>query len=107
MRSTVLEVLRRGRARIAAGWCQGAFRRVAPDGREHFCAEGALREYHVGVEHSQTNLKSEVYLNAALRTIAPRFACMVWNDRATTTQADVLTLYDRAIELAEAAERLQ
>lgn len=85
-----VDVLRKARELVAAGWCKGAYQQ----GRR-FCAVGALRaacpdeDMVVAVAHRRLG----AYLPELVGGDVVRY-----NDAHTTTHADVLALFDRAIE---------
>ena len=101
---SALDMLREGRERVARGWTQGTYARDR-DGRKAYawapeacawCALGAMRvSGHFGAEYDAARALLERFTPAAL-------AVSSFNDASTTTQADVLALYDRAIAAAEA-----
>ena len=85
-------------------WIKGAFAKRTPKGSSLdperpdvtcFCAVGALR--HVVAPH-----EAEQLLNMAVRDISDNSDWYVtqFNDRKSTTHADVLALYDAAIKRA-------
>ena len=88
--SPLLEALRAGRARIARGWCQGRF-----DYRNNFgdaiawCARGAVYDDELAVIALWRILQDYSTL--------PQDGVARYNDNPYTTQADILSLYDRAI----------
>lgn len=87
----VTKELMDGRIRVELGWCQGRF----VDERGFVCALGAL-----GRRAESTRMfATELYLKKAL----PVANCVVveYNDEPGRTKADILALYDRAIELAK------
>lgn len=100
---SALDMLREGRDRVARGWAQGAYARDR-DGRSVYawtpeacawCALGALRvSGDFGADYDAAR--------AALEKFTPALAVAPFNDATTTTQADVLALFDRAIAAAEA-----
>lgn len=113
-RSTV-EILKAARERISgpARWTQNAFARradgeiVAPDSSVacRWCAGGALRA-EANVHDGKSGRSANHFLRVAAiervggeaQTSVPRF-----NDWAIRKHSEVVGLYDRAIELAEAA----
>jgi len=107
-REPVEQALLRARAKIAAGWLQGTIRGSASDGAMAYCARGALiEEDEDGFDHF--NLRAEEYLYRALPSdysmyTAARQGDVIayYNDLYETTQADILALYDRAVQLAHA-----
>lgn len=104
--TTVLDTLVAGRARIEHGWCKKHYTKKV-FGRQCYCAVGAVDDgvadltWHLSIE-------ARAALHKALPPDAPvgRFGdrtVVAYNDHPATTKADVLALYDRAIE----RERLQ
>lgn len=98
--------LRAGRERIANGWTKGKSARTvdgtsvspASDSAARFCAVGALDRTS---SHDNDGMAAIVALAAALPGPPARFAVTrltQFNDDPDTTKADVLALYDRAIE---------
>lgn len=105
--SEVVMRLREGRARIEQGWCQGQYWRqmFGEDGQEYrqFCALGGLG-YRTGSSRKQQQsavlLWAEQALARALFTLdRDALSVAVWNDSVGRTQAEVLALYDLAIEM--------
>lgn len=100
---TALDLLREGRERVARGWTQGAYARDAA-GRSVYawtpeacawCALGAMRGVgRSGAEYDEAR--------ATLERLTPARSVSSFNDAPTTTQADVLALFDRAIATAGA-----
>lgn len=106
-------ILRRARERISdpARWCKGAFSSNAmgqrcvdgptASGARAWCASGSVLAEHadnVGGEMALTALRHQVRRSTGLRiTIA------AYNDDPSTTHADILALYDRAIAAEEAS----
>lgn len=100
----VVALLRRGRERIAKGWCQRELavdtngRLVFPDSPSacRWCAIGGL------VDSVAANDGLENAAVDALSRAIGGLRVSEWQDRPERTQADVLAAYDRAIALAEA-----
>lgn len=99
---TTVEVLRAARERIEKGWCQGTYARRsdgtpadhADPGTVAWCASGALWN-----DASPCDL--EVYADAAavLESYLPRdLEIEDWNDAPGRDKAEVLNLFDKAIE---------
>ena len=88
--SPTIEALLKARALIETSWCQG----FGYEGR--VCAVEALWK----VDGAQSSGLG--FLVKALP--APWTALMYYNDDKATTKADILALYDRAIDLALKAE---
>lgn len=87
--SPVIEALREGRARVERGWCQ----HVGSIG-DRFCAMVALRRPCVAIVNA-----AAAYLCKA-GGFQTNHEVVQWNDARWRTPADVLALYDKAIELA-------
>lgn len=103
----VLAVLYAARGRVARlnGWCQ----RSIEDNDGRVCVVGALaRRWHSGVLVAREPMYRPAveYLALALGLDPSRAdsgdVLVCWNDAPERTQADVVALYDRAIELREA-----
>lgn len=92
--SLVIEALREGRARVERGWCQ----EILAEGNT-VCALGgvslALRSRGRPCRYYQATRFLCMALGVKYETDV-----MSWNDAPERTQADVLALYDKAIELA-------
>jgi len=92
MTTTTRDVLIAARALIAdeRNWIKGAnFRKVA--GCDCFCADGAVEEVF-------RNRPWEPGVRPALRAASPNGMIVTYNDADETTHADVLAMFDRAIE---------
>lgn len=96
---TVKDVLIRARALIEQGWVQGHYA-LAADGREVYpgnkeavcwCMYGALN-----AADPKRSLKSE-YVIDTLADHVPNGMIADFNDKPTTTVADVLAVFDKAI----------
>jgi hypothetical protein len=83
--SSIVSALLMGRAAVNENWCQG----IGYGAK--VCALQALRSH-----------KATIFLINALPP--PWRSVGYFNDATTTTKADILALYDRAIDLALAAE---
>jgi hypothetical protein len=90
--SPVVSALLKGRAAVEANWCQGF------GVGDQVCAVEAL--WRRGAKAIVFPL---AFLERALPV--PWISVMGYNDAKETTKADILALYDRAIELALKAER--
>jgi hypothetical protein len=116
---TARELLQAGRARLGPGkWVKRTLARDktgqevlpwAPDAFR-FCALGALRleQDTAGSEAYQeavAKLYQAVYPEAEALPAGPMSVAVVqWNDEVVRQQADVLALYDRALEASDASE---
>lgn len=104
---TTVEVLKKARALLEKGWCQGHYA-IGESGREVdamsksarcFCIDGALiRANGTDSEYIAT----AAIVRAALGKAA--FSPIGWNDAPGRTQSEVLDLMDRAIALASEKE---
>ncbi len=90
---TVMGTLLRGRARIAAGWCQNGWHY-----RGKYCAVGAISLDAKNWGISGQMLFARDWLERALPSCGAR-GLIHYNDAPGRTQADILALYDRAIAL--------
>lgn len=90
-----IEALREGRARIERGWCQHHLNDPATGA---VCVIGAIH-----LLRSANNIKSAA-LGFICHARDGAAHIVEWNDTPSRTQADVIALYDRAIELAVAEE---
>lgn len=96
---SVVAVLRRARALVKRGWCQGHFAETAdgrPCGRKadnavKWCAFGAILAAGGGAAPG------------ALRQVLPERSITSWNDTVGRTRAHVLRAFTKAIAKAEAA----
>ncbi len=94
---TTLEILKAGLERIKRGWCKGSMARTAegiPVSPRHpnacmWCAVGAI--------NGTGNYGFDALLDAAGVD-----SIVGLNDQPTTTQADIIALYERAIAAEEA-----
>jgi hypothetical protein len=89
--SPTIELLLKARGLIEDGWCQG----FSHDGR--VCAVEALWRIAEGPSVAVSLLQQALPARA--------ISVMQYNDARTTTKADILALYGRAIDLALKAER--
>lgn len=96
MHKTVSQALQEGRARIAAGWCQGEMHVETTDGQDQYCAYGAL--WWPAWEYGDMVVGRTVQaLFQALPAAWGSLGLFAYNDDPATTQADILALYDRAL----------
>lgn len=93
--SPVIEALREGRARVERGWCQHTSMNAAGA----VCALGALGDQY-------GNLRVPDAGDMLCATAGAQCYADIgnWNDAPERTQADVIALYDKAIDLAVAEE---
>ncbi|MGH7968354.1 MAG: DUF6197 family protein [Limisphaerales bacterium] len=95
---TTLEILVAARAKIAQGWTQGCLARDARGEQSDcwskesrfFCAGGALMAACQEGHHAMLTIKN---------LVGDRVDA--WNDAPGRTQAEVLAVFDRAIESAK------
>lgn len=108
--TTELEHLKKMRELLEKGWTQGTDARDASGTPTHpqsrkavsFCPRGAAIHVSATWGLGPRKLKS---LAAALNEMSPlQDPLEKWNDSKWRTQAQVLALVDRAIEIAEAAQ---
>ncbi len=105
---TPKEILIQGRAKVERGWCQG-FTALDANGEftvaegPHavaFCAIGATQNYqHPGEEWAARHL-----IRQALGSNHGDLGIAEYNDAPGRTKAEILTLFDEAIKLAEKGE---
>jgi hypothetical protein len=103
--TNVVEQLKAAKARVQAGWCKNTLhqrRVVKGEWQEQYCAVGAL------LEPSSMCILQETEAHRCLRESLPLpipnyayHSVAMYNDRPDTTVADIETIYDRAIALAE------
>jgi hypothetical protein len=89
--SPMVQELRRARARVQKGWCKNTLE----DEDGNVCAIGAL---------SLGRNCGTMYVSQALIELHSYATIEGYNDAPETTQADILALFDRAIELAKQEE---
>jgi hypothetical protein len=111
---TLSQILRAARETIAdpKHWTQGAYARdkhgVPVDSLRGegctFCTFGAVR--HVVAKENAEYFEAEVALDSSVPRdgMGATIGAINFNDAPTTTHADVLALFDRAIARAEAQE---
>lgn len=95
---TTVQVLRKARALIKKGWCQGAYARAingasvdpAHPGAVRFCAMAAISKIAQRHEHRAGMVLVSV-INAGI---------CGWNDRHGRTKTQVLAAFDKAIRAA-------
>ncbi len=91
--SLVRDILVTARAKVAHGWCQGQ-RWKTVDGRTCFCALGAI-EQALSQQGGPWELKYPVVQALRDQIVG---GVVDWNDETGRTQAEVLSVFDRAIE---------
>lgn len=105
MSKTVIEVLKEARSKVAQGWCQGPCAvnadgmSVPPESAKacKWCVYGALEV--VAGEEPDVRRMAELILDKEAN--APAYSnCVGFNEYPGRTQAEVLDLFDRAIEKA-------
>ena len=94
--SPTVQRLLDGRERVARGWCQKLSTGNPNDGSPtQYCALAAVsNEVYPYSVNEDIVLLLQRSLPKGFRSV------MVYNDLPTTTQKDIIALYDRAIELA-------
>lgn len=90
----VIDDLREGRRLVVVGWCQNALR----DEFGRVCALGGAFRSNAPRDNDRFHAATR-FLCAALGA-SRNGEVQRWNDDHDRTQADVLALYDRAIEIA-------
>lgn len=90
----VATILIKARAIVAAGWCQG----TEFDGDGNYCLSEALRL--AGLE-GRTDTDAFNYLTGALPRQYGFKPLHEFNDAPSTTKADILAFFDRAIWMAD------
>lgn len=102
MNKETLDRLRLGRERVATpgGWTQGKGRRKLPDDTVQYCAVGGVYLYDRG-QFDEAYFHAVSALSDVLFRPKQYDACgyvTAYNDAPDTTQADIVALYDKAIE---------
>lgn len=111
-----VEILEKAREKIAeeSKWTKGALARTATGARitkddgfgaaSCFCSVGAVRVIcpEFSENRGQASFKLWQAVNEGVADEALKRVVAVWNDATETTHADVLRVFDRAIELAKA-----
>ncbi len=95
--SAVREVLQAARERIAKGWCQGQSAKGVGTDAESYCALGALSGPHMKMD-IKLILDARELLSAAVYKKTLKWDVVNFNDQGHRTQADVLEVFDMAIE---------
>lgn len=93
----LVEGLMRARSYVDGGWCQGSLSVIADDG-QRFCAIGALTKAFDILEDEY--IRAVTHLERAVAFTHPPFSVIGFNDRPDTTKADILAMFDRAIQSA-------
>lgn len=101
-----VKALKKAKALIQQGWCQGAYARSS-SGLEVFsdkdavsyCVSGAIRSVVRHTEYDKFLL--ERALNLALPLLDRKRGLVNWNDSSVRTKEQVLCLFDKAIKLLE------
>jgi hypothetical protein len=92
---TPSQILKKARAKVARGWCQGAM--YGDNGA--VCALGAV--WQAEGPDLRDDLAREA-ISAAAQALDPYFTHLAdWNDAPHRTKAEVLAAFDLAIELAK------
>ncbi len=98
MGSTTKDILVAARGLVAHGWCQGHAYRQAQD---EYCALGAVNNVGVTAQNLCRHMEARELLKNAVskRNFGDRDVVR-FNDALGRTQADVLEVFDMAIEAA-------
>lgn len=108
MATNTIDILKRARALVERGWCQGTYSRdergVASLSKSQDCSWCS-----VGALDTAAGSDSDKYLAAydeLATAITPGgdVGVVKWNDAPGRTQAEVLAMFDRAIASLEAAK---
>ena len=98
------QVLQAARALVALGWTQGPYLRRQPHGPDCYCAVGAVAQASgadmAACAFPEFHRGAFAALNAAARQLAGQHSALEYNETPGRTQADVLRLFDVALELA-------
>jgi hypothetical protein len=115
----LLLILKHARSNIENGWCQHSFMKYAEDGGIQYCAVGAIRtavDTYVGMpkkpispaehaEYARLAYSQALYSERATAVVCDSLRLGFranhlarFNDTPGTTQSDVLSLFDKAIE---------
>lgn len=112
-----IKILRDARALIAKNWTMGKLEKAIGNGEYAFCAVGALNKAYAGdarttideyanmrwFSHSDAyNLAFESLTKHTIVNDSPYWGIVYFNDAPTTTQDDVLDVFDNAIKDLEA-----
>lgn len=95
------ELLKAGRARIEAGWCQHVPEEITDDGWK-YCAIGALSPAYEMRPDYQTLQLAWMFLDKATPGKA---SIVIYNDKWWRRKKQILAVYDRAIAMAERKEK--
>lgn len=105
---TVQQCLIAARSLVTQGWIQGSSSRDRLDGTTAYCAQGAIiaaafqdqaPELGYGPRHVLAERAMHV-IGAVLRARGVSVNIPTWNDQIGRTQAEVIALFDDAIECA-------
>lgn len=107
MSAETAAVLREARALIEdeSRWIKGTFSKYNVVGLECFCALGAVADVSHGPDVAERQAKRRDGWQSLARSLSSTTnwqRVADFNDRKTTTHADVLALFDRAIAAEEA-----
>ena len=109
---SIVAVLVKAKERVAQGWCQGSFA-CWPSGGEriedsehpsrafdgaHVCAIGAILAV---TDDEFARSVAAACLTAVLNDAPPHIDVATWNDKDETSLADVLDVYEDAIQYAK------
>lgn len=105
--STAADVLREARRLIERpeNWIKGTAEAVNKDGEKCYCAIGALEAATESAGRHGPLGHGPLFWAAhrALRDVIPGRLIQVYNDYPGTTHADIVAVFDKAIEKAEQA----
>lgn len=110
---SVVDTLRKARARIAAGWCQGSYAQDAEglscSSEDPECARVCATASFWGAGASRADERA-AHRYVGIAALLPREAgdfydLTAWNDSRGRTQADVIAAFDKAIAMAEQEAR--
>lgn len=95
---TTVQRLRKARALLASpkGWTKGSSIKVLKDGTVAYCAVGVLNSVGAG----PTAFK--MVRNAIKELFGTAWSLVPFNDHKMTHKRDILAVFDRAIQIAEA-----
>lgn len=107
-KKTIKSILRKARALVKKGWCQGASARNS-DGKplhsDHpdavsYCAMGAIRAAGVSVGFPYGPIEGAALALCDAESLQGIHEIGAWNDSQLMRQADVIDAFDRAIAAA-------
>lgn len=96
----VVTALKEARGLVSAGWTQRAF-----CNEQGVCTVGAVNRSRTALDR-RSEFKDELFALLGKAAGIDKDYLIIWNDAPDRTQAEVLALFDKAIELAGASSRL-